>query len=818
MPQAYPNPNDLIADIIDRIKANGAEEITGPIHQDVLLNMVLSFLYYLNAIPLSVVNTYPAWDNAETYPGGVETVVRHNDKLWVFVSTTDDLGTEPGTNAAVWVEVSALQLAHWQNKDQYLDLGGPYQVSAQEIREHIDNLLIHSGASSQTNRLWLFRTVVSAPPSSPNEGDTYGVASGAIGAWSGQGGKVAKWVSGAWTFENATNGDFGILLDLSALVTIRQSNSWIVYDLNRVPSLYEVLNASANSTGPTFLQLERPLRYSRYSMYHGSPGSVTLPTATYPRISMGLSADIELGHDGVDFDCEITLYNDGASDQAITYAVGFWEAGNGLPQVIAPGEVIVLQVRGIPGGLATVISNSQTQRNAMLAVLDDDSTAAADSASRVMTQRATKAHVQAAIDAILNGAGSALDTLLELGNALGNDPNFAASMTAALAGKQPLNSVLTTLTGTSTDAQEMLTAANYAAMRALLGLVPGVNVQPYSATLAVLNGASLDGLNLVAAANFGVMRTLLGLVIGTNVQAQNANLQNVANNATGAGLAWMALANAAAMRSYLSLTVGTDVQAQNANLQNVANNATAAGLAWMALANAQAMRAYLGAIYQAVSSKSANFTVAASERGVLFQVTTAGSTITATLPDAATAGNGFPVIIRKVDTGSGSVVTSPATRALLHEGDYMELVSDGTTWTITKEPSATIVIPLISQAQGTAWTSMPAALNFYATLSGAMRIDLSGRRLVRLSGIVATAGSTGAKYILRYRSTYSATASDYSDFTVEVSFTIDVTGARSSPWVAIPVAAQGDVYVALFGSGGNGSASPLLRSVVVELH
>ncbi|HAS1784437.1 TPA: phage tail protein [Enterobacter cloacae] len=51
------------------------------------------------------------------------------------------------------------------------------------------------------------------------------------------------------------------------------------------------------------------------------------------------------------------------------------------------------------------------------------------------TQLATTAFVQAAIAALVNSFPGALDTLNELAAALGNDPNFATTMTNALAGK-----------------------------------------------------------------------------------------------------------------------------------------------------------------------------------------------------------------------------------------------------------------------------------------------------------------------------------------------------------------------------------------------
>ncbi|ELY7390870.1 phage tail protein [Cronobacter universalis] len=63
------------------------------------------------------------------------------------------------------------------------------------------------------------------------------------------------------------------------------------------------------------------------------------------------------------------------------------------------------------------------------------------------TQIATTAFVKAAIAALVASSPAALDTLNELAAALGNDPNFATTMTNALAGKQPLDATLTSLSG-----------------------------------------------------------------------------------------------------------------------------------------------------------------------------------------------------------------------------------------------------------------------------------------------------------------------------------------------------------------------------------
>jgi hypothetical protein len=52
-----------------------------------------------------------------------------------------------------------------------------------------------------------------------------------------------------------------------------------------------------------------------------------------------------------------------------------------------------------------------------------------------MPKHATETFVNAAVAALINAAPSALDTLKELADALGSDPNFATTMTSALAGK-----------------------------------------------------------------------------------------------------------------------------------------------------------------------------------------------------------------------------------------------------------------------------------------------------------------------------------------------------------------------------------------------
>jgi len=76
----------------------------------------------------------------------------------------------------------------------------------------------------------------------------------------------------------------------------------------------------------------------------------------------------------------------------------------------------------------------------------DEDTMSSDSATLIPTQQSVKAYVDTEITNLIDGSDGALDTLNELAAALGDDPNFATTVTDAIALKAPLASP--TLTGT----------------------------------------------------------------------------------------------------------------------------------------------------------------------------------------------------------------------------------------------------------------------------------------------------------------------------------------------------------------------------------
>lgn len=96
-----------------------------------------------------------------------------------------------------------------------------------------------------------------------------------------------------------------------------------------------------------------------------------------------------------------------------------------------------------------------TTLTAFARTLLDDADAAT---ARATLGAASPADVAAAIAALVNSSPAALDTLNELAAALGNDANYAATVTTALAGKQPIDATLTALASIATAADKLIYA------------------------------------------------------------------------------------------------------------------------------------------------------------------------------------------------------------------------------------------------------------------------------------------------------------------------------------------------------------------------
>jgi hypothetical protein len=141
-----------------------------------------------------------------------------------------------------------------------------------------------------------------------------------------------------------------------------------------------------------------------------------------------------------------------------------------------------------------------------------------------------------------------------------------------------------------------------------------------------------------------------------------------------------------------------------------------------------AARLNLKSLFSKGATKSANFTAADTEDGYWYGCNAATGAILATLPNAATVGEGFLICLQKTDSGVQVVTTSPATATLSYSGQSIVLRSDGTNWNVV----------LAYSPQTVAVTTAQAILNFY-TVSG-----LTGGGSTNLDGQATSNGALPA--------------------------------------------------------------------------
>ncbi|WP_223228496.1 macro domain-containing protein, partial [Salmonella enterica] len=104
-----------------------------------------------------------------------------------------------------------------------------------------------------------------------------------------------------------------------------------------------------------------------------------------------------------------------------------------------------------PKAVKDVMSETQTKAPLDSPALTGTPTAPTPETTAAGIEIATAAFVAAKVAQLVGSAPEALDTLKELADALGNDPNFATTVLNKLAGKQPLDETLTALSGKSVD-------------------------------------------------------------------------------------------------------------------------------------------------------------------------------------------------------------------------------------------------------------------------------------------------------------------------------------------------------------------------------
>lgn len=76
---------------------------------------------------------FSPYDNSKTYSNVLPDYVSYNGNIYEYIKAFPQSGVTPGSDPLTWKVASVGQFSHQQNTDQFIDFGGPFQASAQEI-------------------------------------------------------------------------------------------------------------------------------------------------------------------------------------------------------------------------------------------------------------------------------------------------------------------------------------------------------------------------------------------------------------------------------------------------------------------------------------------------------------------------------------------------------------------------------------------------------------------------------------------------------------------------------------------------------------
>lgn len=138
-----------------------------------------------------------------------------------------------------------------------------------------------------------------APPADPAEGDSFIVAGGAGGAWTGHEQEFATWIDGGWSFSSAATGWLCFVAD-AAEIAVFASGGWTSFasnggsniasfGINATADLYNRLTVAAG--GSLFNHDGGGHRLTLNKAGPGDTGSVVLQTGFSGRAEFGLAGD-----------------------------------------------------------------------------------------------------------------------------------------------------------------------------------------------------------------------------------------------------------------------------------------------------------------------------------------------------------------------------------------------------------------------------------------------------------------------------------------------------------------------------------------------
>lgn len=151
-------------------------------------------------------------------------------------------------------------------------------------------------------------------------------------------------------------------------------------------------------------------------------------------------------------------------------------------------SVPVTSVAGKTGAVTLVVGDVSGAAPLASPALTGTPTAPTAATATNSTQIATTAFVQAAVSALIDAAPGTLDTLNEIAAALGDDPNFAATITTELATKMVKANNLSDLTNAAT-ARTNLGLGSIATQAASAVAITGGSIT----NLTTFDGITIDG-------------------------------------------------------------------------------------------------------------------------------------------------------------------------------------------------------------------------------------------------------------------------------------------------------------------------------------